>query len=79
MTVKTYDPACHGLAAHKLQDEPCAKDPALFARHVHSLALAIQETIEEWCFEEPPAEIPRIPNRFDRVLALIDRELRQEA
>ncbi len=54
--VKTYDPACHGLAAWFLQDEPCAKDRALFAKHCHSLALTIQEAIEDWHYKEPPVE-----------------------
>ena len=50
--VKTYDPACHGLAAWFLRNEPCAKNPELFKRHVHSLALEIQQTVEDWFYDE---------------------------
>jgi hypothetical protein len=60
MTVKTYDPKCHGLAAFVLQDEPCAADPVEFAKHCHSLALAIQETIEDWRYEEAQIDRKRL-------------------
>lgn len=53
---RTITPACRGLAAFILSSEPCAQDPKLFARHVESLAAAIQQTAEDWYFEEPPAE-----------------------
>lgn len=50
MTVKTYDPASYDLAEHFLQDEPCRKDPELYKKHCHSLALEIQQAVEDWFF-----------------------------
>jgi len=52
MTVKTYDPACHNLAASFLSGEPCATDPILFAKHCDSMAREIQQTIEDWFYDE---------------------------
>jgi|ERR1700744_819321 len=49
-TVKTYDPASYDLAEHFLQDEPCRKDPELYKKHCHSLALEIQQAVEDWFF-----------------------------
>jgi hypothetical protein len=48
VTVRTCDQACYDLAAYFLQDEPCIDEPELYAKHCKSLALAIQEAIEEW-------------------------------
>jgi len=56
---KTYDPACHGLAAFFLRDEPCAADPVLFAKHCHSMALEIQQTIEDWFYDERTEPLAR--------------------
>lgn len=53
---KTYDPACYELAEHFLQDEPCRSDPELYKKHCHSLALEIQQTVEDWFFK--PEAIP---------------------
>lgn len=49
MSVKTYDPACYELAEHFLQDD--ATDPELFKKHCHSLALEIQQAVEDWTYE----------------------------
>lgn len=57
MTARTYDPACHGLAAFFLRHEPCAADPVLFAKHCDSMAREIQQTIEDWFYDER-AEAP---------------------
>ena len=54
MSIKTYDPACYELAEHFLLDEPCAFNPITFAKHCHSLALEIQQAVEDWTYE--PAE-----------------------
>lgn len=48
---KTYDPACYALAEKFLQDEPCSRDPALFKKHCHSMALEIQQTAEDWFYD----------------------------
>lgn len=48
--VKTYDPSCYELAEHFLQDEPCSNDPDLFKKHCHSMALEIQQAVEDWFF-----------------------------
>lgn len=52
MIVKTYDPASHELAEYFLQDEPCRSDPVLFKKHCHGMALAIQQAVEDWFFED---------------------------
>lgn len=57
MTVKTYDPQCLTLAEHFLREEPCAFNPITFRAHCHSLALTIQEAVEDWAYE-PEAEVP---------------------
>jgi hypothetical protein len=49
--VKTFDPACYDLAKHFLRDEPCTNNQELYKKHCHSLALKIQQTIEDWFFE----------------------------
>lgn len=48
MGVKTYDPESFELARYFLQDEPCRDDPKLYRDHCHSLALAIQQAVEDW-------------------------------
>jgi hypothetical protein len=55
MGVKTYDQACYDLAAHFLESEPCSDDKPLFERHCHTLALAIQQAVEDW-FDTPENE-----------------------
>lgn len=50
MSVRTYDQKCYQLAAEFLEDEPCRDDPKLFEAHCHSLALTIQQAIEDWFF-----------------------------
>ena len=61
MTVKTYDPACLTLAEHFLRDEPCAFNPITFRAHCHSLALTIQEAVEDWAYEpEAPASLAKV-------------------
>ncbi len=55
MTVKTYDQACYDLAAHFLEDEPCRNDKDLFAKNCHSLALEIQQAVEDWFFVQETA------------------------
>lgn len=55
-SAKTYDVECYRLAEHFLLDEPCFKDPVLFRAHCHSLAIEIQQTVEDW-FYEPAAEV----------------------
>lgn len=58
---KTYDIWCYDLAGHFLQDEPCRKDPELYQRHLTSLALHIQQAVEDWFVmpddTSPPADI----------------------
>ncbi len=54
--VKTYDPACYDLAEYFLQDEPCSDDPALFKKHCHSLAIEIQQAVEDWCYAPEHAD-----------------------
>jgi len=56
MTVKTYDPSCAELAEHFLRGEPCAADPVLFKKHCHSLALEIQQTVEDWFMSPDPED-----------------------
>jgi hypothetical protein len=54
---KTYDQKCYQLAADFLEDEPCRDDQKLFERHCHTLALAIQQAIEDW-FDTPDDDQP---------------------
>lgn len=63
MTVKTYDPASYELAEHFLQDEPCRSDPVLYKKHCHSLALEIQQTVEDWFFtpDTPSPQVTAAP------------------
>jgi len=56
---KTYDPSCYALAAHRLSDEPCAADPILFAKHCDSMAREIQQTIEDWFYDERAESLDR--------------------
>ncbi len=51
MTVRTYDPSTHALAAWFLRDEPCAADPVLFAKHCDAMAREIQETAENFYYD----------------------------
>lgn len=50
--VKTCDPASYALAEHFLQDEPCRNDPELFKTHCMSMALEIQQAVEDWFYED---------------------------
>jgi hypothetical protein len=61
--VKTYDPACYELAEHFLQDEPCVADPDLHKKYLHSLALDIQQAVEDWFIDVPsdPVSTPSNP------------------
>jgi hypothetical protein len=59
MSVTTYDPASYELAEHFLQDEPCRKDPELYKKHCHSLALDIQQAVEDWFYEDTLARPQR--------------------
>jgi hypothetical protein len=54
MTVKTYDPACYELAEHFL--EPSDFPAAVYRARCHSLALAIQQAVEDWFEDEPRAQ-----------------------
>ena len=58
MTAKTFDRACYELAAKFLRDEPCAFNPFTFEKHCNSLAGEIQQTIEDWFYDER-AEAPK--------------------
>ena len=60
MSVKTYDPAAYDLAEHFLQDEPCRNDPELYKKHCHSLALEIQQAVEDWFFTPDEQPSPAI-------------------
>lgn len=46
--VNTYDAKSYELAEHFLQDEPCRDEPDLYKRNCHTLALAIQQAVEDW-------------------------------
>jgi hypothetical protein len=52
LAVKTFDIESLKLAEHFLQDEPCRRDPVLYPKHSRSLALAIQQAVEDW-FDTP--------------------------
>jgi hypothetical protein len=54
--VKTCDPKSYELAEYFLQDEPCRSDPELFKKHCMSMALEIQQAVEDWFFEDGMAE-----------------------
>jgi hypothetical protein len=45
MTVKTYDGKCADLAGHFLEND---RDAVFDASDVESLALAIQQAVEDW-------------------------------
>ena len=53
---KTYDVKCYELAEHFMQDEAIAKDKSSdeYKKACHQLALAIQETVEDWFMAEGP-------------------------
>lgn len=55
--VKTYDPASYDLAEHFLQEE---KSETSYKARCHELALAIQQTVEDFC--ESPAEVIKSDN-----------------
>lgn len=48
--VKTCDQKSYELAEHFLQDEPCRNDPELYKKHCMSMALEIQQAVEDWFF-----------------------------
>jgi hypothetical protein len=52
MTVKTYDRKSHELAKHFLSDEPRLNT----AENQHSLALDIQQAVEDWFFDQTEKE-----------------------
>jgi hypothetical protein len=49
---KTYDAKCYELAEHFMQDDPSRASPAMFKYRCHSLALDIQQAVEDW-FDAP--------------------------
>jgi hypothetical protein len=52
--VKSYDPECESLAEHFLRHEPNTRDTyVMFEARVKSLALAIQQAVEDWCADNP--------------------------
>lgn len=61
MTVKTYDSKCADLAAVFLGDEP----HLLTDRRIHELALAIQQTIEDFIADEQDNYEPPDPPGFE--------------
>jgi hypothetical protein len=52
VTVTLYDPRCHELAEHFLGDDERTSE-ADHERRIQSLALAIQQAVEDWCEAEP--------------------------
>lgn len=72
MTVKTYDPASYELAEHFLQDEPCRDDPELYKKHCHSLALEIQQAVEDWLFVPEVAWMGAPHTQPDIVTEIVD-------
>lgn len=52
MAVKHYDSESYKLAEHFLWEEPSrVDDPAAFERLCDSLALDIQQAVEDWLFD----------------------------